>query len=273
MRTVFFLTIVLAAAFSCSKPDMLQNNTSGAPVTGDSTKEVYRLNYGDSIFYISSQSGDVLANPVHAKKGSFSAFPEGLAINNNTGVINVSQSESGMRYRVTYKGDAGDSSSTYVVISGINFPDKYYRIESADTLAFPVYNADPARQLPAGSFDDDKVANNSGCAMRTTNGQINLAESIRRGLFGNTPKNDTRKDFEIKYQLDDKSRKAQNKIKILLYYYDRMSDVPADLRQTVQDHLTMTLRTTGDNAANSRSAAALLSRPRPPCIIIIGHNF
>lgn len=260
---VLFLIVLMAAFFSCSKSEVPRN-----PIT-----EAYRLSYGDSIFYISSQSGDVLASPVNAKKGSFSAFPEGLVINNATGAINVSQSESGMRYRVTYKGEAGDSSSTYMVISGINFPDKYYRMENADTIAFPVYNSSASRQLPAGSFDDDKVANNAGCAMRTTNGQINLAESIRRGLFGNTPKNDTRKDFEIKYRLDDKSGKAQNKIKVLLYYYDRMSDVPADLQQTVQEHLTMTLRIKEDAPVNGRVASSLASRPRPPCIIIIGHNF
>jgi hypothetical protein len=235
-----------------------------------STGTRYRLSYGDSVFYIRDQPGDVLAAPINPRSGTFAAFPDGLDINPSTGVINISQSESGMKYRVTFQGSNGDSSSAYVIISGINFPDKYYHIEHADTMAFPVYNADPPKELPSGTFDDDKVANNSGCAMHTTNGQINLMQSIRNGLFGNVPKNDTRRDFEVKYRLDDKSGKAENKIKILIYYYDHLSDVPATLSQTVQDHQAMTLQP--NNLPLISASVSLAARPRPPCIVVIGHN-
>ncbi|HEV7620776.1 MAG TPA: hypothetical protein VGO09_03535 [Flavisolibacter sp.] len=252
-----YLAIYLVfAIISCKKSETIQNKP-------------YQLSYGDSVFYISNQPQDILASPVNGLPGTFTAFPDGLVIDPASGVINISQSEAGMKYRVTYKGSSGDSSNAFVVVSGINFPDKFYYIQSSDTLAFPVYNADPNKILPSGSFDDDRVANNSGCAMKTTNGQINLTESIRNGLFGSTPKNDTRKDFDVKYRLDDKSGKASNKIKILIYYYDHMSDVPTTLVQTVQDHQAMTFQP--NNVPLSLSLVKT-AKPRPPCIVIIGHN-
>lgn len=249
--------MVFCLAVSCNKNETL-------------TTESAALSYGDSVFYVSEQSSDQLVSPVRPVTGSYSAFPDGLEINPSTGVINVSKSEAGMRYRISFKNASGDSSHAFVVISGINFPDKYYRLANADSVAFPVYNADPSRPMPAGIFDEDKVANNSGCAMRTNNGQINLKESIRNGLFGSTPKNDTRKDFEVKYRLDDRSGKALNKIKILLYYYDSMADVPTDLQQTVREHQAMTFQPDNTPILNM-PIASIAAKPRPPCIIVIGH--
>jgi hypothetical protein len=255
---LFPLFILFCVAVSCKKADTVMDGS----VSG--------LSYGDSIFYVSGQSTDLQVGPIHPAAGSYSSFPEGLELDPSSGVINVTRSEAGMRYRISFKSTAGDTSNAYVVISGINFPDKYYRLANADSIAFPVYNADPSRPVPAGIFDEDKIANSSGCAMRTNNGQINLKESIRNGLFGSTPKNDTRKDFEVKYRLDDKSGKALNKIKILLYYYDSMADVPQDLQQTVREHQAMTFQPDNTPIVNM-PIASIAAKPRPPCIIVIGH--
>jgi hypothetical protein len=241
---------------------------------GDSTIDppavtTFTLSYGDSVFYIKNQSSDYIVSPLNARAGTYTAFPEGLEIDKSSGAINVSKSEKGMRYRVTFKSPSGDSSSAFIVISGINFIDKYYRLSEADSVAFPVYNADPSKNLPSASFDEDKVAGNSGCAIKTNNGQINLRESIRNGIFGSTPRNNTRKDFEVKYRLDDKSGKALNSIKILIYYYDTMNDVPQDLVQTVNDHLAMTIQPNNTTIGNSLIKEA--AKPRPPCIVIIAH--
>jgi hypothetical protein len=251
------LFVLVCLALSCTKNDTVQNPAS-------------TLTYGDSVFYVTDQSSDLLVRPVHTTDGNYSSFPEGLELDPSTGVINVTRSEAGMRYRITFRSAQGDTSNAFVVISGINFPDKYYRLANADSVAFPVYNADASRAIPPGIFDEDRIANNSGCAMRTNNGQINLKESIRNGLFGSTPKNDTRKDFEVKYRLDDKSGKALNKIKILLYYYDTMADVPADLQQTVREHQAMTFQPDNTPVLNM-PIASIAAKPRPPCIIVIGH--
>lgn len=272
LRILFLYCVICASAvlISCKKTITDQSITQPPPIVPPPAGDSFQLSYGDSIFYLSATEDTVIVNPIESKIGKYFSFPEGLEIDSATGAINIGESEAGMRYRVTYKNAAGDSSNAYIVISGINFPDKYYYVDQNDTMAFPVYNADPAKELPKGNFDEDRVANNSGCAMRTTNGQINLTESIRNGLFGDTPKNDTRKDFEVRYSLDDKSGKAGNKIKILLYYYDKSSDVPADLTQTVKDHQAMTLLPNNSPISNNLISAA--AKPRPPCIIVIAHK-
>jgi hypothetical protein len=253
---VFFLCF--AALLSCNK------NNEAKPVDTN-----YKLSYGDSIFYVNSQPANII-NPVNAPQGTYYSIPKGLEIDPNTGSINVSSSEAGLRYKVTFTSTTGYSTSSFIVISGIDFPDKYYHLTENDSIAFPVYNASSANAIPAGSFDDDYSANSSGCAMKTTNGQINLTESIRRGLFGSTPKNDTRKDFEIKYRINDKSGNALNKIKVLLYYYDKASDVPADLKQTILDHQSVTFHP--DNTPLTGVVGSITTaKPRPPCIVIIAH--
>ena len=259
-KIIFNVLVVSVFAVACKKSD---NASVSQP------PPAFKISYGDSVFYIKDQATDYLVSPVNVKPGTFTAFPEGLNINQSTGTINVSKSEAGMRYRINFTSSTGDTSTTYIVISGINFPDKYYLLANNDSIAFPVYNADASLPMPSGSFDDDKTANNSGCAMKTNNGQINLTESIRNGLFGKDPQNNTKKGFDVLYRLNDKSGNALNKISILIYYFNTMNDVTPDLAQTMIDHQIMTLQPNHAPVANGLIQAA--SKPRPPCIVIIGH--
>ncbi|MDB5252336.1 MAG: hypothetical protein JWP27_1505 [Flaviaesturariibacter sp.] len=232
------------------------------------------LAYADSVLYRTAGSGDVFAKPLNEQAGSYTVFPEdGLDIDASSGAINVSRSESGLRYRVTYHAPSGQTSSTSVVISGVNYPDKYYRLSANDSLCRPVYNADAARALPAGSFDDGGTANSGGCSIRTSNGIINLAQSIRNGLFGAVPQNDVRKEVEINYRIADKSNSASNSIKVKLYYYETEADVPEDLKQTIRDHEAQLLATFASvpPANDATGRVARLQKPRPPCVVIIAH--
>jgi hypothetical protein len=248
------LLILLAGAIwlSCTKP------SDGEPAGP------YNLSYGDSIIYMRQQASDYIVSPIEYRAGIYSAFPDGIEIDDNTGAINVSKSETGLRYRVTHTATDGTVTNTMVVLSGITFSDKYYHLSQNDSIAFPVYNADPSRVLPlVGSiFDEGNGANTGGCSVRTNNGQINLAQTVRNGIFGNTPQNDVRKDFEIVYRLNDGSNKVVNKLLVRLYYYETMADVPADLLEILQDRSDqgVFLRTTG---------IARVAKPRPPCVIIV----
>jgi len=243
--TVFFI--------SCDKN---QNGNDPAPV--------YMLSYGDSIVYLRSQSSDYIIYPTETRAGTYSGFPEGIEINETTGAINVSKSETDLRYRITHTSPDGIVTQTKIVLSGITFPDKFYHLSQNDSIAFPVYNANSATALPLNGsvFDEGNGANAGGCSVQTINGQINLAQCIRNGIFGTTPQNDIRKDFEIAYRLNDGSGKALNKLKVRLYYYNSMADVAADLLETLQDRETqgVFLRTSG---------TARVAKPRPPCVIIV----
>ncbi|MEO7922220.1 MAG: hypothetical protein ABIR30_00935 [Chitinophagaceae bacterium] len=257
-KVIGLLVIVLSLAWiACNK--------SGV----DQPTGPYILSYGDSIIYAKPSAGDYIISPTTHRDGVYSAFPEGIEIDDNTGAINVTKSETGLRYRITHTAINGTVTNTNVVLSGITFFDSFYNLSQNDSIAFPIYNASATRALPvAGSlFDDGGGANASGCDVKTVNGQINLAQTVRNGLFGNTPANDSRRDIEIVYRLNDNSQKTVNKLKVRLYYYTSMATVAPDLLQTLQDRQTGGVFLRGIVFERTEQAA----KPRPPCVIIIAN--
>lgn len=263
MQKISIISAVVAFSLgwiSCSK--------SGNPVD-PADSGPYQLSYGDSIIYKKPAAGDYIVSPLKHRPGIYSGFPEGIEIDAATGAINVSQSETGLRYRITHVSTKGDTTRTMVVLSGITFTDHFYILSTGDSIANPVYNAHPSRILPlnGSSFDEGNVANNGGCSVKTTNGTINLAETVRNGVFGVIPQNDERKTFEIKYRINDASGKTENKLKVLLYWYNTMADVPPDVWETLNDRQSQGVFLRGSVAQRTEAIA----KPRPPCVIIVDH--
>lgn len=230
----------------------------------------YTLSYGDSILFLRPSSGDYIVYPATHKDGVYSGFPEGIEIDAVTGAINVSKSETGLRYRVTHTATDGTITNTMVVLSGISFTDHYYHLSTGDSTAIPVYNADGSRILPVSgsNFDDGNGANSGGCSVRTDNGRINLAACVRNGIFGNTPQNNVRREFDITYRLNDGSSKSLNKLRVRLYYYQTMADVAPDLLQTLQDRQNDGVFLRG-GLAGTTERPDQKAKPRPPCVIIV----
>jgi hypothetical protein len=235
----------------------------------------YNLSYGDSIIYLRPVSGDYVIKPTTHREGIYTGFPDGIEIDERTGAINVSKSETGLRYRITHTSPQGIITSTLLVLSGITFTDHFYRLSSGDSVAHPVYNANPGRVLPlSGSvFDEGNLANGGGCAVRTDNGKINLAESVRKGVFGANPQNDDKKEIEIKYRINDGSGKSLNKLKVLLYWYNTMADVPQYVWDILNDRSAQgVFLRNGDIVANNTTLQIEReAKPRPPCVIIIAN--
>ncbi|MFI5185274.1 MAG: hypothetical protein ACHQF0_00960 [Chitinophagales bacterium] len=248
--------------------------------SGGSNSSQSSLSYGDSILYLKTQATDYIVYPTEQRPGQYLGFPEGIEIDQTTGAINVSKSETGLRYRITYISPQGDTTITKVVISGINFLDKFHHLSQGDSIAFPVYNASIDRILPVNgsNFDEGNNANSGGCDVKTVNGQINLAQTVRNGVFGSTPQNNANQQFDIYYRLNDGSNKALDKITVKVYYYNTINDVAPDLLQTLQDRENdgVFLGTTPIHIPNNPSTARTESihkaaKPRPPCVIIIAN--
>jgi hypothetical protein len=255
---LLLLAVISGGIFSCNKP-------------ADGSLPPYKLSYGDSILYL-KPSGNNIIYPSEYRSGTYTGFPEGIEIDENTGAINLDNSETGLRYRITHTAPDGTKTEIKVVLSGITFTDHFYRLATGDSIAPPVYNATTANILPlAGSnFDEGGFANGSGCSVRTDNGKINLAESIRNGLFGPTPVNDDKKEIDIKYRINDGSGKSLNKLKVKLYWYNTMADVPQYLWDILNDRSSQGVFLRGAAPGNSEITNAL-ARPRPPCVIIIAN--
>ncbi|HET9744679.1 MAG TPA: hypothetical protein VFP97_03135 [Chitinophagaceae bacterium] len=268
-RLASFLLIIFAFVLivSCGKNPV--DNQSSA------------LNYGNSVFYISAQ--EYFIYPTKTQPGTYSAFPdEGIDLDENSGAIKIKGDDNniytGLKYKIIHTAPDGDTSSTTIMISGIQFLDQFYRLSQNDTIAVPIYNGDPANSLPltGSSFDDGGTANSGGCSVKTTNGQINLAQTVRNGIFGANPQNDARREFDIEYRLNDQSGNAKNKIRVKLYYYNTMAEVAPDLLQTLNERQQQGIflgmnNTNFENGSTFRTATvSALAKPRPPCVIIIG---
>ena len=260
--TITIITVSTLLFVSCSK--------------GDSNPSPYVLSYGSNVIYLKNQSTDFIVLPTQHKAGIYTAFPEGIDLNETTGAINVTKSETGLRYKITHTSPNGDTTSAVVLLSGITFTDKFYKLLLNDSIAFPVYNANAGNILPlsGSSFDDGNVANSGGCSVKTINGQINLAETIRNGVFGSPAQNNAAREFEILYKLNDESGKATNKLKVKLYYYKTMADVDPNLLQTLTERQSQGVFLQANNsipfAVSARTtSASAAAKPRPPCIILI----
>jgi hypothetical protein len=305
---LLYLLLLIVLGWACQKnspaaddnqettpapPDDVVDTTDSVIITPPTT---YALSYGDSVFYLKNNTEDYIINPVEPKTGQYSSFPDGLELNEVTGAINVSKSETGLRYRVSYISAANDTSSTIITLSGINYLDQFYILSNGDSIAYPIYNGNLSQALPCNngdcSFDEDNAVNGSGCSLKTINGQINLAETVRNGLFGKTPKNNERSEVPLKYRLNDKSNRALNQLRIKLYYYETMDDVADDLKETLKERegallginspALSTNTTIGQNGrplsqgfitgASGTTSIKQVARPRPPCIIVIGRS-
>ncbi|MBC7510143.1 MAG: hypothetical protein H7320_15570 [Ferruginibacter sp.] len=268
--TVFLMVFITVS--SCQK------DNSPAPVVPPTD---LTLNYGDSIFYLQNQSSDYIITPTQSKPGIYTGFPEGIDIDGSTGAINISKSETGLRYRITFKADgATDSISTLILISGINFLDGFYKLNTADSVAKPIYNARNTNAIPGtnnGSvFDEGSNCNGAGCKVDVSSGTINLAQTVRNGVFGSTPSNNDRKEFLMNYRINDKSGKALNTLKVKLYYFDSINDVTQEVYDIISSRQGTLLRYNSlsyEPLSNFRpsgtAGVSKPSKPRPPCIFIL----
>jgi hypothetical protein len=203
-----------------------------------------------------------------------------LDIDPNTGAITVSlkdtrgESQTGLRYRINYQAQSGETDSAFIVISGVSYLDRFYYLSQNDSIIYPVYNGDPSKELPAGSYD---ASGNNNFALNPANGQIDIRECVRRGFFDNQA-NAHWKQQTIKYRLNDGSNSITNNIDVIIYYYNTLNDVPGNVSALMIAHQKMSVgvntaplpSTTGETD-NNLSSDLSLSKPRPPCIIIVGH--
>lgn len=296
-RFLLLSFVLLLVFFACNKGDQAGDDTDTINPTNttDSTFSGSNLsvnagscpaapNYGDSIVYLKPKNGgDFFLDPLNNNgvQGTYLSWPEGLKINKNSGTINLSQSETGVRYNIAFiKKGTTDTCVSQLIVGGLTYMDAIYVLEQQDTLAKPVFNADPLSSSICDDSDDTDYPDNNGngnnkCVfdddvpgqrandqklrVRTKSGFINLKRSFDDGLFGNNPKNGDTKKVQIRYRLNDGSQKASQKLTVQVMYYDKVSNIPVSLQQEVAGKRT-----------NMFSYKIVNGKPRPPLLIIAG---
>jgi len=242
-------------------------------------------NYGDSIIFLHPSDGDYIITPInHPDSGAYFSWPKGMVINKNTGAINVSKSETGLRYNIGYvKKGSTDTCMQTLVLAGVSYADSLYVLNNDERYAKPYYNADPTLApvcsgsgVPGGStcdFDINGQAASQKVVVDHNNGFIDLKNTASRA-FGLLPLNGTTVTTTIAYQLNDNSNMAVQKITVNLIYYFKKSDVPPDLLALVTDKLNKILNQVllinllGDNSSQFKTG-----NPRPPIIIVTRYAF
>lgn len=241
----------------------------------------YRLTYGDSIFYL--KSNDYTVSPFTRPSGTYTAFPDNLQIDKSTGAITVTQkatdgsSQTGMWYKIRFKSSDGSlNDSTLVLISGLTYLDKFYNLSQNDSIIHPIYNGDPSKAVPQGNYD---LTGDNKFAINAVTGQINIKECIRKGFFSSGLMGTGWKRATVKYSINDNSGQETNKIDLVIYYYASMADVPSNVSTVMQAHQQMTIGlrslpvipSTSGAVENNLPSDLSLSKPRPPCVIIVGN--
>ena len=264
------ILLIMVLLLACKKQSAGESSTSTPPATN-------RLSYGDSVFYLRGSS--YVVSPVNAKAGSYTAFPNNLTINSTTGAITVSlkgndgESQTGLRSKIKFTSTNHEVDSTYITISGITYIDRFYDLSKNDSIIYPIYNADVSKKLPSGNYN---LSSDNKLALDAASGQINIKETIRRGFF-DSQLNASWKQITIKYSASDASNNINNDLDVILYYYNSISDVPSNVSALMQAHQRMAVGVNGPAIPstvgvvdNNLSSDLSLSKPRPPCIVIVG---
>lgn len=225
-RLLPICVIFAGCSKSLSHSDVVANNPT-ATFTTDITRSP---NYGESTLYI--QGGSSQFKPVNTLgAGSYVAWPAGITIDRNTGVIDASKTEPGSRYNVGFVSSVtGDTAYNQVIIAGVTYADGIYALDSKDSILRPYYNANSA-SLAAGTV---LSASGEGLNVSSTDGSINLGNSLRQGLFGSNPQNGDTKEIPVYYRLNDQSKGSLMRTTVNVHYYNTLADVPASLVSTTQ---------------------------------------
>jgi hypothetical protein len=263
------------------------------------------LSYGDSVFSASVVGTEkrILPTIRPLQPGRFAASLPGLDLDTITGRINISRSESGLRYQVYYLSPTNKLiASTSVTIAGIDYQDRIYDLSSnapEEQFATPIYNMRPGTPLPCSyigtsnlcKFDETDIngdyipdyigANNSKLIIDTLTGVIDLKKSLAAGVFGPvlpgtspTILNGRKKDVTIYYRLGDGDTRMLKKITVRLVYFQSRALIPASMQLEIDSRNQRYLLMPGSASSSGDDYFARLtdyySTPkRPPLIVIV----
>ena len=301
---VSFLSVIVMYGLACTK----ENTATNTSVNNSSVNNAVTMSpcdsfaYADSIFFPEELPNDYIVKPKYKLTGTFGAYPDGLEINPNNGNIDITESETGLKYLVWYVPfGRQDTCKKFVTVSGINYVDSIYTLTSTDPgVMKPVYNASLLKQTDCNGgceFDDgpddddgDGFADEppagqevipQGVAMSKLTGNVNLRKSLKNGALGVNPPNGAVKNFMLNYRIGDKSSKSLNKIGFRLYYYKTKADIPAKLLQQIEAKKKLVLFNENDTdpykvaytVSSSTSSVVAKhgngeTRCRPPYIIV-----
>ena len=225
--------------------------------------------YGDSLIYPSGNYGspDYLISPINnPAPGHYHSWPVGLVINDSTGTIDVTKSQTGMRYYIEYvqKG-SNDTCLSTMILTGASYLDSIYvQNPRVKNIAEPYFDGN-IKMKNICNMDGNchwvigNLGNGRFIPMDFNTGFIDLDQSLQDGAFGNPAVNGTTVNINIFYTLNN-SNNIQS-MQLQLMYYDSASLIPAGTRAEIQNR--------SSNANVNEILGTGTAPPKPPMIIIV----
>jgi len=242
--------VLLLASCEISEEPIFEN--SELPQVSASESAIKPFAYEQEIVYLQAGLESIKPTIQTELEGTFSASPKGLlALDPNTGEINLRRSETGISYTINFVSDDGlVNASQELLISGIDYRQGLFGKESLGKLV-PVYNNDPTLTLPRGSFR----ASSELVALDPETGIIDLRQTFLNGALGK----DGHGIFRIKYQLQDLSEGAINSIQVEIYHFESVESIPA----------TLVAKVSQDKGTYRSGEEEEEDDERPPTVIIV----
>jgi len=283
-------TIVPTPPFPQHTADSLNGNNPGAPsnpsAPGNPTTPGVPASsaapscpalpiYGDTLIFQQPAAGDYIVHPVNNPgPGKYFAWPVGMVLDQNSGAINITQSQTGMRYILGFvKSGTTDTCLQQLIIGGAAYYDSVYVFENGATTAPPYFEANP--YLPS-------VCANGGCTFDVTGsaaaqkvivdkstGVIDLQKTLNGtllglgGAFGLVPVDGATVTTTIYYKINYGSNNALQNIQVQLQYYNKKSLISGALLGGIVNAL--------DNVLAGHVISTSAS-PRPPLVIMTRFN-
>ena len=234
--------------------------------------------YGDTIIYPQPASGsDYILSPVNNPgPGKYLSWPVGMVIDSSTGSIDLTASETGLKYIVGFVANGtNDTCLSYVTIGGAAYADSVYVLQNGATNAAPYFEANPLNLMQCQngnkcSFDVTGSAAAMHVVVDPQTGVIDLQKTLNSsngllgGAFGPLPVNGQTITTDIWYKIgSDPSNNAIQHIAVQFVYYDNPSLINSGLLGNI-------LNAT-DNLL-SGNVISTSTNPRPPLVVIVRHN-
>jgi hypothetical protein len=234
--------------------------------------------YGDTIIYPQPTNGsDYIVNPVNNPgAGKYLAWPVGMALDSASGRIDVTASETGLKYIVGFVASGTtDTCLSYLTIGGAAYADSVYVLSTGASNAQPYFEANPTdltlcQTSNACSFDVTGSAAAQHVIVNKSTGVIDLEKTLNGtllglgGAFGILPVNGQTITTDIYYKIgDDPSNNALQHIAVQFVYYDS--------EQLINIGLLNNILTKLDNLTSGNEISTT-SNPRPPLVVIVRHN-
>jgi hypothetical protein len=289
---IFLCTALFASTVSCKKttdnfnsivPPNIPDTAAPLQQVPKSSGQVpvpenYSMNcpsapkYGDSIIYPSGTFGqkDYLISPLNNPlPGRYLSWPVGLVINDSTGTINVTRSETGLRYYIGFvQNGAKDTCLSSLTIGGASFQDSIYVQNSlVKSNVYPYFNGnnhviDICGQHGECLWDISNNANHQNIRMDRNTGVIDLDKTLQEGAFGLNPVNGATLNANIYYTLGHNSDDAIESLTVQFMYYDHLSSIPPAIKAKIDSRKMNAL---GYSVLDAGTVPVV----RPPIVIIV----